>query len=136
MRKLLPDRRFARPLAPPQPQLIFLILCTMIWSMHWNSVVSAHLRPAFSGNCPPAPLRRLRSRGRLLAVATDEGNFSGEDEENDSASPLHPAVRYRGRVAYDGSGFSGWQTQSSGRTVQVRSSFFPTRRSISTTRPF
>mmetsp|Transcript_20827 Transcript_20827/g.45435 ORF Transcript_20827/g.45435 Transcript_20827/m.45435 type:complete len:353 (-) Transcript_20827:171-1229(-) len=28
-------------------------------------------------------------------------------------------VRFRGRVAYDGTGFNGWQTQSKGRTVQA-----------------
>ena len=28
-------------------------------------------------------------------------------------------IRFRGRVAYDGTGFNGWQTQSKGRTVQA-----------------
>ncbi len=51
------------------------------------------------------------------------------EEENidltDGDADAGDVIRYRGRVAYDGSGFRGWQVQANGRTVQVRESFFP-----------
>jgi hypothetical protein len=47
----------------------------------------------------------------------------GEDIESTSIPIMGSKVRLRARVAYDGTGFGGWQFQNKGRTVQVRTFF-------------
>jgi len=44
----------------------------------------------------------------------EEEEYDKNDNNNDVVK-----IRYRGRIAYDGTGYSGWQTQSKGRTVQA-----------------
>lgn len=47
------------------------------------------------------------------------GDTSTENIDNKVACEFDNLIRYRGRVAYDGSRFRGWQVQAKGRTVQV-----------------
>ena len=59
-------------------------------------------------------------------ISNDE-KFEGENvifADGDADADGSDMIRYRGRVAYDGSGFRGWQVQANGRTVQVREHFF------------
>lgn len=56
-----------------------------------------------------------------MSSSTDIVDGDGADEigESDCNNTVRSgATRYRGRIAYDGTGFSGWQFQPKGRTVQ------------------
>lgn len=46
-----------------------------------------------------------------------------DNDDDDDDSDNFNKIRFRGRVAYEGSGFRGWQVQSRGRTCQVRPLF-------------
>mmetsp|Transcript_19681 Transcript_19681/g.24270 ORF Transcript_19681/g.24270 Transcript_19681/m.24270 type:complete len:428 (-) Transcript_19681:1208-2491(-) len=45
-------------------------------------------------------------------------NFDDDNEYHNDEDSKETKIRYRGRVAYDGTNFRGWQVQANGRTIQ------------------
>ncbi len=48
-------------------------------------------------------------------------HVADSDSTKDTNNDRVVKIRFRGRVTYNGSGFSGWQVQAKGRTCQVSS---------------
>lgn len=83
--------------------------CAFLHSSTSTSI--AAIGPTCSRKGPrESATRVLIETGEVQQVGDGAILHEGKSEDN---------VRIRGRVAYDGTGFNGWQTQSKGRTVQA-----------------
>lgn len=67
---------------------------------------------------------RQRQREHTINMMTKKKDGESNDDTNagrvsEKFYERSERIRYRGRVAYDGTTYSGWQVQSKGKTVQV-----------------
>ena len=72
------------------------------------------------------PTSKLVSKSKGMRLKCDNRDDNEKDNDQEYETNLYvqddnednKKIRYRGRVAYDGSNFKGWQVQAKGRTVQ------------------
>uniref|UniRef100_A0A7S4MSL3 tRNA pseudouridine synthase n=1 Tax=Odontella aurita TaxID=265563 RepID=A0A7S4MSL3_9STRA len=84
----------------PNRLLLVVIFCVSLLD-RWCATVSAFVPKPFDVNV----LRLKASR-------------SHDADDHEVRKVCFEGIRYRARVAYDGTGFNGWQTQAKGRTIQ------------------
>jgi hypothetical protein len=97
-------------------ELHVYVALKVVFCLHSLSLVHS-LLPTFVPNCCDFS---TRISGVLQATNDDD---SMEEYVNGVDKMFNEIIRYRGRVAYDGSGFRGWQVQAKGRTIQVSKQF-------------
>ncbi len=110
------------------PIRVLFSIVVWIWSQVTSWTTDAFTTDAFTTNNNPALFltnnRRHPSSSFLPLYLQPSNNNQENDPSNDSLTATvnkateDQRLRYRARVAYDGSSFKGWQVQAKGRTVQ------------------
>ena len=88
---------------------------TQIFALLQNSSTNHNIRVSHVGHISTpssSSITFASTRRRVFFMSSPDKQHQDECKTNDER------IRYRGRVAYDGTNFKGWQVQSKGRTIQ------------------
>lgn len=88
---------------------------TQIFALLQNSSTNHNIRVSHVGHISTRSSSSIpfaSTRRRVFFMSSPDKQHQDECKNNDER------IRYRGRVAYDGTNFKGWQVQSKGRTIQ------------------